>query len=54
MDTLTENGRFVTVQLKRYKQLVEDSLQLEHLNALGVDNWEGYSWYEGDEDDDES
>lgn len=38
---------------KRYNKLIDDSRQLAHLEALGVDNWEGYSYWNDEDEDDE-
>lgn len=38
-----ENNETITISLKKYNQLVSDSLFLNALMAAGVDNWEGYS-----------
>lgn len=45
----------ITITQKEYLDLLEDSKQLAHLAACGVDNWDGYSYYgeEEDENDDE-
>lgn len=32
----------VTITVKEYESLVEDSQWLNALNCAGVDNWEGY------------
>ena len=36
-----ENG-LVTITVKEYTSLVEDSMALQLLEMAGVDNWEGY------------
>lgn len=41
----------VTVPRLQYEDLLEDSLQLAHLEALGVDNWSGYSHYSTEEEE---
>ena len=33
----------ITIPLKRYNDLLESEAFLEALEAVGVDNWEGYS-----------
>ena len=33
----------ITITIDEYKNLLEDSLVLEALDAAGVDNWEGYA-----------
>lgn len=33
----------ITITLKEYNSLLEDSALLAALEAAGVDNWEGYS-----------
>ena len=48
--TLTDKEETITITLKRYKELVEAENQLQHLQAKGVDNWEGYTYYGTDED----
>lgn len=40
-----------TITQAEYDRLLEASLQLEHLEAMGVDNWEGYSHYDSDEEE---
>lgn len=32
----------ITIMMKRYNELTEKEKELDHLHALGVDNWEGY------------
>lgn len=51
-DNATSEPALVTITKERYTSLLEDEAQLRHLEALGVDNWEGYSSYT-DEDEDE-
>lgn len=41
----------ITITHKEYLDLLEDSKQLAHLAACGVDNWEGYSYYSDDEEE---
>lgn len=43
----------VTITQLEYDRLLEASLQLEHLEAMGVDNWEGYSYYKDDEEEED-
>lgn len=33
----------ISITIDEYKNLLEDSLMLEALDAGGVDNWEGYA-----------
>lgn len=42
----------VHLTLKQYKCLLDDSVMLRHLEANGVDNWEGYSRPSKVEEDD--
>jgi hypothetical protein len=45
----------VTISRKEYESLKEDAALLAHLEANGVNNWEGYShpsWDDEDDDDD--
>ena len=44
----------VTITVKEYESLVEDSQWLDALNCAGVDNWEGYhyAFIEDDEEED--
>jgi len=35
--------KMITITLKEYNKLLEDSNFLEALKGVGVDNWEGYS-----------
>jgi hypothetical protein len=42
----------ITISLRRYNQLLEDSKLLAHLEANGVDNWEGYSCPDEEEEND--
>lgn len=44
------SGETVTIPVKRYNELLEAEAQLRHLESMGVDNWEGYSYHK-DEDD---
>lgn len=34
----------ITIPMKKYKMLLEDSETLDKLRAAGVDNWAGYSY----------
>ena len=43
----------ITIPEAEYKRLKADSDQLAHLEANGVDNWEGYSRCGGDEEDED-
>jgi hypothetical protein len=43
----------IQISLEEYEGLQEAAKQLAHLEALGVDNWEGYSYYAEDEDEEE-
>lgn len=36
------SGRAITITEKRYNELMRKEQELDHLHALGVDNWEGY------------
>lgn len=36
------------ITCKRYEELQERDEHLSQLEALGVDNWEGYQWYRPD------
>jgi hypothetical protein len=47
------NEEMITIKKSLYEKLLRDSKQLSHLNAAGVDNWEGYSYYSSEEDIDE-
>lgn len=40
-----------TITQAEYDRLLDASLQLEHLESMGVDNWEGYSHYKSDEEE---
>lgn len=42
----------ITITDAEYARLLDDSAQLAHLEAMGVDNWDGYSYYK-DEDEEE-
>lgn len=42
----------VTISRKRYDELVVAQQMLNHLYAMGVDNWEGYS-SPGDEEEED-
>jgi hypothetical protein len=49
----------VTITTEIYNDLLESWHQLQHLKAIGVDNWEGYSSWkkqlnDDEEDDDET
>lgn len=46
-------NEMITVSRKEYDQLIEDSIFLEHLHANGVNNWEGYTRPDDDEDEDD-
>ena len=39
---MTNNEETITISLKEYDQLLDDSERLQALNAAGVDNWEGF------------
>ncbi len=43
----------ITITNKEYLDLLEDSKQLAHLVATGVDNWVGYSYYADDEEEED-
>lgn len=43
----------VTISRNEYDRLLKDSKFLAHLEANGVDNWEGYAWPDTDDDDEE-
>lgn len=44
----------VTISKAEYDNLIQDQKFLRHLEANGVDNWEGYSHPDNEEDEDES
>lgn len=44
----------VQITEKRYASLIEAENQLDHLQALGVDNWEGYSYYKDEDEEDDA
>jgi hypothetical protein len=46
-------GETVTILRSEYDHLIEDSQFLKHLHANGVDNWEGYTHPDDDEDEDD-
>jgi len=41
----------IVISHDRYLELMEAEAQLCHLESLGVDNWEGYSYYKWDDED---
>ena len=41
------------VDTKFLEDMKDSHAQLSHLEALGVDNWEGYSHYSWDEEDED-
>lgn len=43
----------ITITLTRYNELLEKERELDHLHALGVDNWEGYQIPSNEEDEEE-
>lgn len=46
----------ITIPKKRYRELLEAEKTLYKLEAMGVDNWEGYSealGYDEDEEEDD-
>ena len=47
------DDKLVTITKEEYRNLLNDSRQLNHLVNNGVDNWEWYSHYSWDEDDEE-
>lgn len=56
VDKIAEAMDTVTITRKEYDQLVKDSEWLSCLEAVGVDNWEGYDCalemlHEDDEDE---
>lgn len=50
------SGPTITITEKRYNELLRKEQELDHLHALGVDNWEGYQlpFDEEEEDEDET
>ena len=46
-------GETVTILRSEYDHLIKDSQFLEYLHANGVDNWEGYTRPDDDEDEDD-
>ena len=43
----------ITITLEYFHALIDDSNQLAHLEANGVDNWGGYSRYESEEENED-
>jgi hypothetical protein len=43
----------ITITDAEYARLLDDSHQLAHLEAMGVDNWDGYSYYKDEDEEDE-
>ena len=41
---MTDNEETVTISLKEYEQLLDDSEWLRALEDAGVDNWEGFEF----------
>lgn len=41
---MTDNEETVTISLKDYEQLMDDSQWLAALESAGVDNWEGFEF----------
>lgn len=37
------SGDVVTIGVTDYEELLEDSMKLQALQDVGVDNWDGYS-----------
>lgn len=44
-------GETITISVKLYEELLADSRLLAHLHAAGVDNWDGYSCPDFDDED---
>lgn len=43
----------ITITDAEYARLLDDSNQLAHLEAMGVDNWDGYSYHKDEEEDED-
>lgn len=52
MNDVLENYK-VTIPIKEFNRLKEDSEMLAKLHAAGVDNWEWYGEALGEEDEEE-
>lgn len=48
---MTDPEEMITITKKEYDELVEADLQLNHLQNSGVDNWDGYSYYTCNEEE---
>lgn len=46
-----EGQKDITISMALYRRLITDQKFLRHLEALGVDNWEGYQGMGEDEDE---
>lgn len=43
----------ITLTDAEYARLLDDSKQLAYLEAMGVDNWDGYGYYKDYKDEDD-
>ncbi len=48
---ITVKPEMITIPKSQYLELLADSKLLRHLEALGVDNWEGYCTPDDDDED---
>ena len=48
-----EGQKDITISMALYRRLIADQKFLRHLEALGVDNWEGYCGMGSDDDEEE-
>jgi hypothetical protein len=53
LPTIPDNPTHVSLNIIEYKRLVERDKMLSRLEAVGVDNWEGYHYSFENEDEEE-
>ncbi len=53
MPDTKSDTEMVTITRARYESLFEDARLLAHLEVNGVDNWEGYSYPDKEEEDED-